>query len=596
MNLRLYQLAAVDAVHGYLNTHATRNPCVVIPTGGGKTPVIATLCKDIASVGGRVVVLAHVKELLEQTADKLRLVDPMMPVGIYSAGLRRKDHGHFVTVAGIQSIGKKACEVGAFDLVIIDEAHMIPMEGDGLYRTFIKDAKLVNPHLRVVGLTATPYRLKHGLICGESNILQDICYEVGVKELMDDGYLSPLRSKGSRQAKVDTSTIRTQAGEFIAGDAERLMNTDALVNAAVDEVLTLAEGRKSVLVFCCGKEHAGHVRARLVERGQSCGCVTDESSPLERASQLADFKEGRLRFMTNVNVLTTGFDAPNVDCVVMLRPTMSAGLYYQMVGRGFRKCEGKDNCLVLDFSGNVMRHGPVDSIVPREVFRGNGTGKAPTKECPECYELIPAGCSQCPACEYDFPEEDSMLKHDVKASDAAILSVDQPPDIREVREIGYYVHQKKNDPKAPTTLRVEYGFDRFGQRVSEWVCFNHTGHARYKAELWWKQRSKLPVPPTTEVAQVLGDMGALAEPLEATVQPSKLNPKWLELVRVKLGPKPEPTEAMLSVLENALGKQENETKLEPAWMQPKRPIQVAGVELKEAWDGQTTLSDDEIPF
>ena len=145
MNLRPYQLEAVRAVYDHLRTRDD-NPCVVIPTGGGKTPVIATICRDaVTHWNGRVVILAHVKELLEQAADKVRHIAPDVPMGIYSAGLKRKDLGYAVTIAGIQSIWKKACDLGPVDLIIVDEAHMVPAEDDGMYRQFIANAKAVNP-------------------------------------------------------------------------------------------------------------------------------------------------------------------------------------------------------------------------------------------------------------------------------------------------------------------------------------------------------------------------------------------------------------------------------------------------------------------
>ncbi|HEX8875511.1 MAG TPA: DEAD/DEAH box helicase family protein, partial [Phycisphaerales bacterium] len=199
MNLRPYQSEAIAAVYEHLRTRDD-NPCVVIPTGGGKTPVIATICRDaVGQWGGRVVLLAHVKELLEQAADKLRVIAPDVPMGIYSAGLKRKDLGYAVTVAGIQSIWKKACDLGPVDLIIVDEAHMVPAEDDGMYRQFIADAKVVNPNVRIIGLTATPYRLKSGAICAPENILNHVCYEVGVRELIVQGFLSPLKTKAGLQ-------------------------------------------------------------------------------------------------------------------------------------------------------------------------------------------------------------------------------------------------------------------------------------------------------------------------------------------------------------------------------------------------------------
>ncbi len=165
MELRPYQHAVKAAVYEHLRTRDD-NPCAVVPTAGGKTPIMASICKDaVGTWNGRVLILAHVKELLEQTADKLRTVCPEVKFGIYSAGLKRRDTANPVIVAGIQSVYKRACELDAFDLVMVDEAHLIPQEGDGMYRQFLADAKVLNPALRIIGFTATPFRLKTGPIC-----------------------------------------------------------------------------------------------------------------------------------------------------------------------------------------------------------------------------------------------------------------------------------------------------------------------------------------------------------------------------------------------------------------------------------------------
>ena len=196
MKLRDYQQAAIDAVYDHLRNRDD-NPCVVIPTGGGKTPVIATLCRDaVQRWHGRVLVLSHVKELLEQSAATLRAVAPDLDVGVYSAGLKQRDTDQPVIVAGIQSIYKRACELDAFDLIIVDEAHLLPPDGEGMYRQFLSDTQIVNPNVRLIGLTATPYRLKSGMLCAPENLLNHVCFEVGVKELIHRGFLSPLKTKG----------------------------------------------------------------------------------------------------------------------------------------------------------------------------------------------------------------------------------------------------------------------------------------------------------------------------------------------------------------------------------------------------------------
>ncbi|GAB4232420.1 MAG: hypothetical protein OHK0028_07870 [Deltaproteobacteria bacterium] len=537
LELRPYQQEAVEAIYRHLRERED-NPCVVIPTGGGKTPVMAKVCKDaVGRWDGRVMILAHVKELLEQNREKLQLVAPemWMRTGVYSAGLKSRDTEHPIIVAGIQSVYKRACEFDPFDLIIIDEAHLIPPDGDGMYRTFLEDARKVNPSVRLIGLTATPYRMASGMICAPENVLNHVCYEIGVKELIVQGYLCPLVTKASRE-KIDTSGLHVRAGEFVAGEVEDLMNTQARVESACREIVEQTRNRSSVLIFAAGVAHGKHVVDVLRGKfGAQAGSVFGETPGFERDRVLSDFKRGELKYLVNVNVLTTGFDAPNVDCVAMLRPTLSPGLYYQMVGRGFRLNPGKENCLVLDFGGNVMRHGPVDAIRVREI-NGNGNGEAPAKECPECRSLIAAGYSVCPDCGYEFPDK-NRRKHAVTASTEGILSGQVTTTEYPVQEVRYSVHHKRGAPaNAPRTMRVEYriGFNNY---QSEWICFEHTGFARRKAEAWWRRRSYAAVPESAEEAVALAEDGALCPTRSVTIR-SITGQEYSQIVGYELGDKP----------------------------------------------------------
>ena len=535
MILRPYQHEAVQAVYAHLRSRDD-NPCVVIPTAGGKTPVMATICRDtVQQWNGRILVIAHVKELLEQAVDKLHAMAPDLwhQIGVYSAGLRSRDTEHPIIVAGIQSVYKRAAQLDRFDLILVDEAHMIPPDGDGMYQTFLADAKVVNPNVRLIGLTATPYRMTTGVICGPDNLLNHVCYEVGVRELIVQGFLCPLKTKASRQ-KVDTSDLHLRGGEFVAGEVEQLMDDDVLVGAACREIVEHSKDRRSTLVFAAGVKHAEHVQRALAGMGQECGFVCADTLPFERAATLERFRKGELKFLVNVNVLTTGFDAPNIDCVALLRPTNSPGLYYQMVGRGFRLFPGKADCLILDFGGNVLRHGPVDAIRIDEKERGNG--EAPAKECPQCQALIHAAYSICPECGFEFPPPERQ-KHEREASTAGILSGQVEDLDHEVQAIGYHVHVKRGaDETVPKTMRVDYQVG-FSDWKSEWVCFEHDGYARQKAEWWWGQRSAEPVPSTAAEAVALANEGYLAETLAITVR-HVAGEKFDRIIRHTLGPKP----------------------------------------------------------
>lgn len=535
ITLRPYQEDVKAAVYGHLRTRDD-NPCAVVPTAGGKTPIMASMCKDaVGQWNGRVLVLAHVKELLEQTADKLRVVCPEVDFGIYSAGLKRRDTQHSVIVAGIQSVYKRACELDAFNLVMVDEAHLIPLEGDGMYRQFLADAKVINPELRIIGFTATPFRLKTGSICTPDGFLNHICYEVGVRELIRDGFLCPLISKAGK-SKADTTGLHIRAGEFVADEVESLMDQDSLVQSACIEIVEHTTGRNACLIFASGVKHGQHIVEILQrEHGIECGFVCGETPTAERDATLGRFKAGQLKYLCNVNVLTTGFDAPHIDCVALVRPTMSPGLYYQMVGRGFRLHPSKENCLVLDFGGNVLRHGPVDEIKITTLDRGDG--KAPAKECPECQAVIAAGFATCPQCGYVFPPPERK-QHDAKASEAGILSGQVTTTKYRVEDTLYGVHIKRGaSDDAPKTLRVDYRVGWHDYK-SEWVCFEHEGYARQKAVAWWRRRSPDPVPESVERAIEIIEEGGLAPTLGITVRAVAGDP-YERIIDYELGPMPE---------------------------------------------------------
>jgi len=535
MELRPYQQAVKAAVYEHLRTQDD-NPCAVVPTAGGKTPIMASICKDVVGAwNGRVLILAHVKELLEQTADKLRAVCPEVQFGIYSAGLKRRDTANSVIVAGIQSVYKRACELDAFDLVMVDECHLIPQEGDGMYRQFLADAKVLNPALRIIGFTATPFRLKSGPICTPEGFLNHVCIEVGVRELIRDGYLCPLITKAGSN-KIDTAELHIRGGEFVADELEHLMDEPRLVASACGETVGYAQERNAVLIFASGIKHGQHIVSTLAKsHGIECGFVTGDTPTKDRDAILGRFRRGELKYLCNVNVLTTGFDAPHIDCVALVRPTLSPGLYYQMVGRGFRLHPAKQNCLVLDFGGNVLRHGPVDDLKIKPASLGGGD--APMKECPECLSIIAAGYARCPDCDYEFPPPERQ-KHDAKASEAGILK-GQVNDVEyEVHDVAYSVHTKRNaPPDAPKTLRVTYrvGLNHW---QSEFICVEHQGFARQKAVAWWKKRSPDPVPDSAERAVEIAAGGGLAHTEQITVR-SIAGEKYDRIVACKLGPLPE---------------------------------------------------------
>jgi DNA repair protein RadD len=512
MQLRPYQQLALDTLWAYLRTK-DGNPALVLPTGAGKSPLMAAIASEaVTAWGGRVGVIAHVQELVAQNAAKLAQYAPTLPMGIYSAGLNRRDRFDPVLFLQIQSVYNRASVFGPFDLLLIDEAHRIPLDGEGRYLQFIADCRALNPNLRVVGLTATPYRLKGQAVpvCGPGRVLTEVAYEARIPDLIAAGFLSRLVSRAGE--RPDLSRVAIKRGEYDEAQLAAAMDDAGLIERTCDDLCNRAADRKAWIVFCVNVAHAEHVRAALAARGIAAGLVHGGTPKGERAALLAEFQAGHLRAMVNVNVLSEGFDAPGIDCVAMLRPTKSPGLYYQQVGRGFRLAPGKKDCLVLDYAGNVLEHGPVDAIRVRTARPGKAAGvmTARAKECP-CGALLAFGVRTCPECGHNFGGSDPA--HLDRPIDAPVLSTDRDRIVatHTVQSVKYERHAK---PGKIPSLRVTYqcGLRRF----SEWVCLEHSGMAHAKALRWWMARGGAAgVPRTVEEALPLA--WALPTPARITV-------------------------------------------------------------------------------
>jgi DNA repair protein RadD len=415
MILRDYQQRAITDLYNWFLAGYLGNPCLVLPTGSGKSHIVAALCQDALTKWPetRVLMLTHVKELIEQNAEKMYVHWPDAPLGIYSAGIGRRELHQPITFAGIQSVRDKAAQIDHVDLVIIDECHLVNHKDTGGYRDLLRQLQRINPNLRVIGLTATPYRLGHGMITDEPAIFNALIAPVTVEELIFKKHLAPLRSKITATA-LDTTGVAKRGGEFVEGELQKAVNTKDQNVRVVSEVIALAEDRKHWLFFCTGVSHAENVCEILNYWGIPSKCVTGDTPKKEREKIIEEFKTGKIKALTNANVLTTGFDYPDIDLIAMLRPTMSPGLYIQMAGRGMRPKSHTDHCLVLDFAKVVATHGPITNVQPPKKG-GTGDGVAPIKICDNCNEICALAARVCPACGTDFPAVEPKrlkLQHD----------------------------------------------------------------------------------------------------------------------------------------------------------------------------------------
>ena len=562
LELRDYQSDAKAALYDYLRKK-DGNPCVVIPTAGGKSICIASVAADAVNTWhGRVLVLAHVKELVEQNSNELKGLCPDLPVGVYSAGLDRRDTKEPVIVAGIQSIYNKIDLFEPFDLVMVDEVHMVPPDGEGRYQTFLNAAKAKNPNVRMVGWTATPFRTQGGLICRPENLFNEVCYEANVKDLIDAGWLSKITAKAGT-ANADLDHLHIRAGEFVAEDVEKAMGEDRLVASACHEIVEKTKDRKACLIFCTSVEHCKKVAAQIARfSGEECAIVTGDTPSMKRdeiirrlkgESITTDLFGGTLpplKYCCNVSVMTTGTNIRRLDTIALLRPTASAGLFIQMVGRGFRLSPetGKTECLVLDYGKNVERFGPIDAIKVRDRSTGNGEQGPLVKICPQCRTLVPLSVMLCKECGYQFPQSERR-SHEAHADNAAILSGEVSLETHDVTDVLFQVWEKRDaQPDDPHTVRVTYRceaeagslYDARSCNFSEWVCPEHTGYARAKFEKWWAARAagESPMPVKAEDVCEADFMGLLRTVKRITVK-RIAGKQYPEIVGYEFGDFPE---------------------------------------------------------
>lgn len=469
-----YQSDAIKALYQYWPNPRSGNGIIVIPTGGGKSLVIAKICQELHEQhNARILILTHVAELIEQDYEELKEEWPEAPAGIYSAGLSRKELFAPILFAGIQSLEKHTEKLNPPpDIIIIDEAHLISRNDESRYRKVLTILKIMNPDVRIVGLTATHYRLDSGFLHkGENAIFDDVVYNVEIQRLIDGGYLVPVIAKPGN-IKINTDGVHTRGGEFISGELEgRAMFGDTTEQAVKDMIIRGAD-RQSWLVFTTGIKHCEQVRDELEKNNILCEMVTGKTPKKLRERYVEEHKSGAIRALVCVDTLTTGYNNRRLDMIGNLRPTKSSGLWVQMLGRGTRTFPGKENCLLLDYTDNAVRIGPIDAINPEAPTKGSGV--APGKECPGCNAIIAAGFRICPFCGHEFPPPEPKVEK--APADAPILKSQEEPKELDVVSSTRHIHQKEG---RPDSVRIEYlcgnvGFYRewvFPERTSDKQAF-----------------------------------------------------------------------------------------------------------------------------
>ena len=533
MKLRPYQATVLDNTWDWFTRHDDGNPIVEAAVGAGKSLMIAAVAQraDREAPGTRILVIVHQKELLEQNVDKLLKIWPSVDVGIYSAGAGRRQLDRQITYATIGSIYKKAYDLGRIDMVMADECHLINPKETGMWREFLAALARTCPHARVIGWTGTPYR-GNGvwLTAGKDALFTHIAAKITMRELLEQGYLSPLTPVAT-EARISTDGVRTSGDDYVVSDLAKAADKAELVEATCEEIVHLAQGRRRWLVFAVTIEHAEHCRDALRRRGVAAELVTGTTPKAERERLIQAYRQGRIKCLVNVAVLTTGFDVPEVDFIALLRATKSPVLYVQIGGRGMRLADGKTDCLWADFTDTTARMGPIDAIKGREPA-AKGAGGAPFRICDQCGSRNHASALQCVDCGFMFPEPE-RIKHGDKASGEAVLTsqVESKRPMYTVDDVRYRLHSKQG---SPDSVLVQY-YSGIQVVAKEWVCMDHEGFVRMKAEAWWRRRAvNGGLPANTADALVLaGQPGHLRRPSQIQVS---LEGKHPEIIYYEWGP------------------------------------------------------------
>lgn len=523
-----FQKAAVSSIFDYFKKNTTGNPIVALPTGTGKSVVIAAFLYEVLTKyrNQKILILTHRKELIEQDYKELLAMWPQAPAGVYSAGLNKKQHEFPIVFCGIGSVCKQVEKFGKVDLIIIDEAHLVSPKEETMYQFFLNELSKTNPYLRVIGLSATYWRLGHGLLT-ENHIFTDLCFNMtdlrSFNWLLDQGYLCPLIPKQTN-LEIDISGVRIQSGEYKLDDLQLAVDREEITYRAIKEMVENSIDRKHWLIFSTGIEHTEHIASMFNDMFNiPAVAIHSKLKDKERDNRIADFKAGGYQVAVNNNILTTGFNDKAIDLLGVLRHTQSSALWVQMMGRGTRTLEGKLNCIVYDFARNTQRLGPInDPVIPPSPKSKGRKQAAPIKICQLCNTYNHASVRICVGCGHKF---ESAITFEHIASTMELIKREEPPVIETFNpvHITYALHHKK---ERPDSLKVTY-FCGTGTTVfTEYIGFAHEGFARKKAEKWWAERGILPVPQDSKEA--LSRSKSLISPKYIKVHVNKKYPEITE--------------------------------------------------------------------
>jgi len=494
-----FQQDAIDSIFTFFQT-SKGNPLIVAPTGSGKSIIIACFCQQVIEKWPKqnILIISHIQTILEQNhiAIKKQCSD-LCKIAVYSAGLKSKQIQQ-ITIAGIQSIYDKPELFERFNLILIDECHLIPPGKLGRYHQLFQ-------HLQrpIIGFTATPFRLGSGYLHKHKEALfADIAYTITISELQKRGFLCRLATKGTIE-KLDSRDIKKTGGDYNIGALSLKFDRKEITRRIVQELLHYKDYRKQWLIFGIDITHVEHIAEELNRQGIKTASVHSKKTA-QLHQTINDFKQRKYQALVSVAMLTTGFNVPTVDLIALLRPTSSPTLHVQIIGRGLRIASNKEDCLILDFAGNTIRNGDINDPTIR--IKGNGNNDPIMKQCEQCFEIVHSAVKICSKCGYTFKFQHHLTEKP--------QIVDDPINNawKKVQKVTYHLHIAKKT-RTPTLL-VKYMAEYI--LYKEYICLEHFGYAQQKAQRWWSQRCEKAIIPQT-IAEALELTDLLYKPKQILI-------------------------------------------------------------------------------
>ena len=411
MILREYQEVAVNDASDALDKHG--NTLVVAPTGAGKTIMLSALVGKRHKSSQNVLVLQHRDELVSQNSTKFHLVNPSLKTSEVNAA--QKDWSGDAVFAMVQTLCREnnLAKMPKLDLIVVDEAHHTIAD---TYQRIINAAKEANEGVQIVGFTATPNR---GDKKGLRDIFTNCSHQIEISTLIREGFLVPPKTYViDVGVRTELSQVRKTISDFDMAQVERIMNRRAINKRVVEEWYDKA-GDRQTIVFCSTVQHAENLCEEFVAYGIDAATVTGDTPKDEREQILHDLSTGYVQVVVNVAVLTEGFDAPPVSCIVLTRPCSYKATMVQMIGRGLRTVDQeeypgiiKSDCIVMDFGTSVLTHGSLDDAVNLDGQEKTGDGEAPMKVCSNCGGEMPLNARECPMCGHEMERMEPEVLED----------------------------------------------------------------------------------------------------------------------------------------------------------------------------------------